>query len=103
MSTEQAFVIHNAHYNEEKDSSEDVVVTVDGEYLSLDKDLNTASITDILELADWLSGGIAAMSQALDALVERAERVQEGEEWDLAEFILRKKKEVDNTFGKITD
>lgn len=33
-------------------------------------------------------------TEALDALKERAERVQEGEEWDLAEFILRKYEEV---------
>ena len=29
-------------------------------------------------------------TEALDALRERAERVQEGEEWDLADFILHK-------------
>ena len=36
----------------------------------------------------------ANTTEALDALKERAERVQEGEEWDLAEFILRKYKEI---------
>ncbi len=56
MSTEKAFVIHNAHYNKEKDCNEDVVVTVETEYLLLDKDISTASIADILELADWISG-----------------------------------------------
>ena len=30
-----------------------------------------------------------ALKGAIAALVERAERVQEGEDWDLAEFILR--------------
>jgi len=54
MTTEKAFVIHNAHYNEEKDDSEDVVITVEEEYLLLEKDISTASITDILELAEWL-------------------------------------------------
>ena len=48
--------------------------------------------------ARYNAENIAALSDALDALVERAERVQEGEPWDLAEFILRKKKEVDDTF-----
>lgn len=55
MTTEKAFVIHNAHYNKEKDDSEDVVVTVEEEYLSLDKGISTVSITDILELAGWLA------------------------------------------------
>jgi hypothetical protein len=55
MTTEKAFVIHNAHYNKEKDSSEDVVITVETEYLLIEKDISTASITDILELADWLT------------------------------------------------
>lgn len=36
----------------------------------------------------------ATTTEIFDALKERAERVQEGEEWDLAEFILRKYKEV---------
>ena len=56
MSTEKAFVIHNAHYNKEKDDSEDVVITVEEEYLLLEKNISTASITDILELASWLAG-----------------------------------------------
>ena len=55
MSTEKAFVIHHAYYNEEADDSEDVVITVEGEHISLDKDISTANITDILELAEWLA------------------------------------------------
>lgn len=55
MTTEKAFVIHNAHYDEEKDSSQDVVVTIETEYLMLDKDISTVSIADVLELAAWLT------------------------------------------------
>lgn len=33
---------------------------------------------------------VAKLEDALEALRERAERVQEGEDWDLAEFIVRK-------------
>jgi hypothetical protein len=55
MSTEKAFVIHHAHYNEEKDSNEDVVITVETDYLLLNKDISAVSITDVLELADWLT------------------------------------------------
>lgn len=36
----------------------------------------------------------ANTTEILDALKERAERVLEGEEWDLAEYILRKHEEV---------
>ena len=32
----------------------------------------------------------ATLKRDMTSLVERAERVQEGEDWDLAEFILRK-------------
>jgi len=38
-----------------------------------------------------LTERVRGFEQTMDALVERAERVQEGEDWDMAEFILRKR------------
>ena len=46
-------------------------------------DLSEATTSDLFER-------IAQLEEDLLALRERAERVQEGEDWDLAEFIIRK-------------
>lgn len=57
MSTEQAFVINHGHYDEEADDSKDTIIKhTDDDYLSFDPPLGSCSITDILELADWLGG-----------------------------------------------
>jgi len=42
-------------------------------------------------IADDEADRIVALEGGISALVERAERVQEGEDWDLVEFILRKR------------
>ena len=46
---------------------------------------------DLLDEHVSLTEKVGAMEQTMDALVERAERVQEGEDWDMAEFVLRKR------------
>jgi prefoldin subunit 5 len=63
-----------------------------------------ANIAIESELEEWrwkcgpriteLEARLSEMEAALESLKERAERVVEGEDWDLAEYILRKYGEV---------
>ena len=56
MSTSEAFIIDYGNYNEETDENSDVLMTWDGDSLSMEPPLTGCSITDILELAEWLTG-----------------------------------------------
>lgn len=49
-----------------------------------------AEITSLKQERDLLQRHNEAFRTDMASLVERAERVNEGEDWDLAEFILRK-------------
>ena len=50
-----------------------------------------ADVMRLRAIADDEADRIVALESGISALAERAERVQEGEEWDLPEFILRKR------------
>ena len=57
MSTEQAFIINDGGYDEEADDSKNVLIRyMDDDYLSFAPPLVGCSVTDILELTEWLSG-----------------------------------------------
>ena len=52
---------------------------------------NGRLIVEAVNAHTSLTERVRGFEQTMDALVERAERVQEGEDWDMAEFILRKR------------
>ena len=57
MSTETAFIIHSGNYNEKTDGNNDVLVRfIDDDLLDFEPALSSCTLTDILKLADQLSG-----------------------------------------------
>ena len=57
MSTEKSFIINSGYYDEEANDTKDVLIRyTDDDLLDLEPPLGACSVTDILELADWISG-----------------------------------------------
>ena len=57
MSTEKTFIINDGAYDEEDNDNKDVLIRYNGvDLLGFDPPLGGCSITDVLELADWIRG-----------------------------------------------
>ena len=83
---------HVYQYAEYKDGA--YIITEDGNPLSgpvVVSLLRGSPSMNLLDEHTSLTERVRGFEQTMDALVERAERVQEGEDWDMAEFILRKR------------
>jgi hypothetical protein len=55
MSTTEALIIHNGHFNEEEDNNKDVQVQCDSEYLYFEPNLSSMSQEDFVELWVWVN------------------------------------------------